>query len=175
MNKIENEYEQLLKDIDRLEDYIEYHEKYKSVMNYIKLIKKRNEFLKYKPKLYEKMKIEQYSSCNHIFVDVEKNKNETYKGCIKCGLDTSVKRRLYEVEYFDMLSKDDQIMYKFIKNNNNLNGLNIDVNCTLEFGNEIFKKIISKRAFASDEEIVKLFFDEINNLRNSTKTKKNKK
>ena len=120
------------------------------------------------------MKIEEYSSCNHIWVntlqsyDSFEGRSCDYYGCVKCGLDKRVFYLKEKRHYLDLLTLDERIMYNFMLNNSSCySGINTNLLCHLDLAKAIYAKIKESKPDIDDETAVHYFKIALNGIRNN--------
>ena len=124
-------------------------------------------------KLYKQVKVEEYSSCNHIWVsalqdyDGFEGRSLNYYGCIKCGLDGRV---LLMKRYPRLihLTSDQKIMYDFMIGGNVYNkGINTNMLCNLNLAKAIYSRIKEVHPDIDDETVVKYLKVALYNIRDN--------
>ena len=117
MSENQKNYEELVKEKKRVIEKIQELESNDMVAKYLELIKSNEKLSKEERILYEAVKEEEYSSCEHIilrFNDHYDGYEKTYnKGCIKCGLNDTVLAEQYSSNMY----WKDKIMYNYIIRN----------------------------------------------------------
>ena len=170
MNVIKKEYEKIILERKDILDRIRALAEDEKVKEYFSLCKQSEELASQQIDLYKKIKIEDYSLCNHVWVttgmeyDRWEERREVYCGCIKCGLDQSVFIKLDNAGYKN-LSYKDQVMCDFLKGRCNLNGINTELCCDLDLANAIYLKIKEKHPNIDDETAVKYLNVALNDMR----------
>ena len=115
MGNLKAKYDQI---ISERKDKIEKNnilEKDEKVKQYLLLCKQNKKLANEQADLYKQMKIEEYSSCNHIWVntlqsyDSFEGRSCDYYGCVKCGLDKRVFYLKEKRHYLDLLTLDERI------------------------------------------------------------------
>ena len=102
MNILKEQYEDVVKRREKLMEEISELSNDETVKKYFKLCQKNNVLISRENELYEQIKNEEYSHCNHIWVrllkdyDSYEGRTDIYCGCMKCGLDEKV---IYKMEY----------------------------------------------------------------------------
>lgn len=170
--EIKKEYDKVSNKLEEINSEIKRLEKYKTVIKYIQMNKETRKLLTKKSELYKDLKYEEYDSCNHLLVytKIENDywEGRTYKhcGCIKCGLDCSIKD-----ENINYMTFDEKINYKYLMNHY-LNGKLIDVSCNIYLAHSIYEKIKEQNPDIDDETIIKYFKIELENIEKNRKTLK---
>jgi hypothetical protein len=117
--------------------------------------------------LYQELKKEEYSSCNHILVysviDYDRYEGRSYKrcGCIKCGLDGSVSSQSREYLPFSQ-----KIMYDYLRKNH-LRSKETNIACDLDLAHAIYSKVKEVHPDIDDDTAIGYFEIALNNIRNT--------
>ena len=145
----------------------------KQIKKYFKLCSENEELSKLQEKLYKQMKVEEYSSCNHIWVndfhdyDGWEGRSKDYCGCIKCGLDSKVFYLMDRHNNYKLLTLDQAIMYDFLRDENaHKNGIQTNIFCDLALAKAIYSRIKTAHPDIDDETAIKYFNVAINDIRN---------
>ena len=142
------------------------------VIQYNKLLSKKLDLDFKKKQIYEDLVFKRYDSCKHILVyskiDYDYIEGRSYKscGCIKCGLDNSIKE-----EKYNWLNYNEKLMYNYLRKNY-LSGINTEIACDLDLANSIYEKIKERNPDIDDETLIKYFRIELENIEKSKKTLK---
>lgn len=136
------------------------------VIKYKKLINQNRKLKEEEDKIYKAMKLDEYEKCDHILVITESTTqkspkgdfNYSYCGCIKCKLDEKITKYLpSEVEE---LPNDKKIQYEYLhKHQFHINGIETNIPCGVDLGNELYKEII-KYNHDLDNETIAIYFIE---------------
>lgn len=96
MNTFKEQYDKIVSDRVTIVAQINELKKSEVLKRYFDLCSQNDQLLSQQKELYKQMKVEEYSSCNHIWVntlhdyDSHEGRSYNYHGCIKCGLDQRV-------------------------------------------------------------------------------------
>lgn len=96
MENLKTKYDQIVLKREELIEQINVLAENESVKKYFELRSQNDELANQQKELYKQIKVEEYSSCNHIWVNTLHNydswegRSYNYCGCIKCGLDKRV-------------------------------------------------------------------------------------
>ena len=167
--KIKKEYDKVSNKLEEINSEIKRLEKYKTVIKYIQMNKEARNLLNKKSELYKDLKYEEYDSCDHLLVytKIEHDywEGRTYKhcGCIKCGLDNSVKD-----ENYSWLTNDEKIKYNYLKNHY-LNGKLIERECNIYLACSIYNKIKESNPEITDDKLVEYFKIELDSKKEEKK------
>ena len=109
MDNIEYEYKSILKEENKLKNIENELIKNDIVAKYINLKNKEKSLSNRKYEIYKKMKFNEYSLCDHIFIIIYKthDNKHNYYGCIKCKLNNLV-------SILSTSKLDDEIMKEFL-------------------------------------------------------------
>ena len=113
--------------------------------------------------LYQQIKVEEYSSCHHIWVktfqdcDSYEGRRYSYYGCVKCGLDEMVIHLMERFNDLDFLELDQKLMYNFIRANDYYHdqGIYTSLFCNLDLAKAIYKKIKETHPDIDDDTAIK--------------------
>ena len=168
---------ELEKELERLKDQrrgiikeMQSLEKSEIIKRYFELKKLNEEMCRDEKKLYQKVKEEQFDSCNHILVysDISYDEYDGHtcrrKGCIKCGLDESVLDR-----DIDCLSDTQKIMRSYLKDLwfGIEDGIKTEISCDLNLAAAIYSRIKEANPLIDDELAVKYFKVALDDIRNN--------
>lgn len=148
-------------------------EENEAVKEYLDLCKQSDQLLREQKQLYTQVKVEEYSSCNHIWVntlheyDSCEGRSYNYYGCIKCGLDRRVLHLMENYHDQDWLTKEQRIMYNFLTNNQSNFGIKTNLLCDLDLAKAIYVKIKEAHPNIDDETIVKYLKVALHNIRDT--------
>lgn len=148
-------------------------EENEAVKEYLDLCKQSDQLLREQKQLYTQVKVEEYSSCNHIWVntlheyDSWEGRSYNYCGCIKCGLDRRVLHLMENYHDQDWLTKEQRIMYNFLTNNQSDFGIKTNLLCDLDLAKAIYSKIKEAHPNIDDETIVKYLKVALHNIRDT--------
>ena len=137
------------------------------VKRYIELQSKNKTLYNEQIALYQELKKEEYSSCNHILVyseiDYDRYEGRSHKscGCIKCGLDGSVSNQSREYLPFSQ-----KIMYDYLRKNY-LRGKETNITCDLDLAHAIYSKVKEVHPDIDDDTAIGYFEIALNNIRNT--------
>lgn len=177
MENLKAKYDKILSQRKNLTEQINILANDENVRKYLELNKQKEELAKEQKKLYRKVKYEDYSSCNHIWVttlsdyDSSEGRSYYYHGCIKCGLDKSL-LRLSETfcggycNGIDMLTPSQRIMYDFMSTHSCGYGIYTNLLCDLDLAKAIYAKIKAAHPNVDDETAIKYLKVAIHNIKN---------
>lgn len=173
MGNLKAKYDQIISERKDKIEKINILEKDEKVKQYLLLCKQNKKLANEQADLYKQMKIEEYSSCNHIWVntlhsyDSFEGRSYDYCGCVKCGLDRRVfylKERYHNNAWLNL---DEKIMYDFMLNNpSRYSGINTNLLCHLDLGKAIYTKIKENNPGIDDETAVHYLKNAFNHIRN---------
>lgn len=172
-DKIVLERKELITQINELEDDAK-------IKTYFRLCSQNNQLAEQQKELYKQVKVEEYSSCNHIWVttlhdyDSFEGRSYNYCGCVKCGLDQRVFHSMENCHKLDYLTLDQQIMYNFMHGGYYKSGIDTKVLCDLDLAKAIYAKIKEAHPDIDDEMARKYFEIALDNIRNIKVTDKRK-
>ena len=154
--QIEKEREDILKEINELKKN-EVIKRFYELQN--KNIKLANEQII----LYKKLKVKEYDSCNHIWVNTlhdyfsYEGRSDDYYGCIKCGLDQRVFEIVSRLGSIDYLTLEQQIMYDYMYGHYvTYKGINTHLECDLDLARNFYTKLKEENKDIDDEQVVDL-------------------
>ena len=107
--------------------------------------------------LYKQMMFEEYDNCDHVLIytteDTEKRSGRIYKycGCIKCGLDESIK-----IPKDTKLKLTQQTQLDYLRTHD-LKGTQIEIDCDIDTACEICKGILKENKNIDDKALISLF------------------
>lgn len=163
-DKIVTERKELIEQINALADD-------KTVKKYFELRSQNDKLSNQQRDLYKQIKIEEYSSCNHIWVDTLhdydswEGRSYNYCGCIKCGLDKRVLMESYHNSAW--LTLDQRIMYDILRNHSYRAGIDTNLLCDLDLAKAIYSKIEEVHHDIDDETAIKYFKVALHNIRDT--------
>ena len=172
MENIKNKYLNCLKERKAVLKQMKILEANEIVKRYIELNKQNNELKTKEEKLYEQAKIEEYTTCRHIWVMTQtRNSLEGRKdrdwGCVKCGLDTWLANEGHNIW------PEAKLMYDTMKKYRCNGGNYLQVKCDLDIATEEYTKIKNVSPNLSDNELSEILEDVLINLeRDKNKQKK---
>ena len=158
--ELENQREKTIEELNQLEED-------DRVKRYVELQSKNETLYNKQIALYQELKKEEYSSCNHILVyseiDCDRYEGRSYKrcGCIKCGLDGSVSSQSREYLPFSQ-----KIMYDYLRKNH-LRGKETNIACDLDLAHAIYSKVKEVHPDIDDDTAIGYFEIALNNIRNT--------
>ena len=151
---IKQEYYNLLAEKDQVLKEIKTLENDKTVKKYFRLKAKVERLNAKRERVYKQMKIEEYDTCNHLFVG---NNGNSY--CLNCGLDTSVLDS--DGKFFDV---DYKIMYDYLWSKDV--DTSDEIECDIDLAKAIYKKIKENNPGIDDVLLMKYFENALNDIRN---------
>ena len=172
MDSIRCEYEKIVEERKKVLNEIDTLKENDIVKKYFELCKRNSNLSRTEDELYSQIKTDDYTCCNHIWVNVLKDYDdyeghtEVYWGCMKCGLDEKV---IYLMEYnynYKSLDRDQKIMYNYIQDNYYNRGIHSKKFCNLDLAMSIYRKIKEKHPNIDDKTALKYFEIALDNIRN---------
>lgn len=169
MGTFKNQYDKIVAERTEIIEQIKTLKEDETVKKYLELCGQNELLFQEQCTLYEEIKNEEYSSCNHIWVysliDYDSYEGRTYRycGCIKCGLDQKVLES--DSRYLDLLPLEQQIMYNFMRNHSYNNGINTNVLCDMDLAKAIYSKIKNAHPNIDDNTARKYFEIALDNIR----------
>lgn len=171
MNNLKSEYDRLVSEKEKIIEQIDALKDTDIVKKYLELCSKSYELENRQKALYKQMKREQYSSCNHIWINTLHNydkwegRSHDYHGCIKCGLDQRVfhLRQLYSD--LDLFTLEQRVMYDFMKECLYYSGIDTKILCDLDLAKAVYSKIKEVHPNIDDETALKYFVVALNDIR----------
>ncbi len=168
MVNLKEQYEQIVKEREKTLNALKELENNEVLKRYLEL-RKQNENLAIKQlNIYKKLKVEEYDSCNHIWVNVLhdydscEGRSDNYYGCIKCGLDQRVFEITSRLRSIDYLTLEQQIMYDYMYGRYvTYKGINTHISCDLDIAREIYSRIKESHDNIDDKSVVELFETEL--------------
>lgn len=173
MDNLKEQYNQIILNRKGIIVRINELEENEAVKEYLDLCKQSDQLLREQKQLYTQVKVEEYSSCNHIWVntlheyDSCEGRSYNYYGCIKCGLDRRVLHLMENYHDQDWLTKEQRIMYNFLTNNQSDFGIKTNLLCDLDLAKAIYSKIKQAHPNIDDETIVKYLKVALHNIRDT--------
>lgn len=174
MENLKTKYDQIVSERKGLIEQINVLAEDETVKKYLQLRSQNDKLANQQKDLYEQIKVEEYSSCNHIWVntlhdyDRWEGRSYNYCGCIKCGLD----RRVFHLmegyhSSLDWLTLDQRIMYDFMAGRHTTygTGINTHILCDLDLAKAIYSKIKEVHPDMDDETAIKYFRAALHNIR----------
>ena len=144
-----------------------------TVKEYFALRKQNDKLASQQMDLYKQIKVGEYSSCNHIWVntlhdyDSWEGRSYNYHGCVKCGLDRRVFHLMEILHSPDWLILDQRIMYDYMKNHSYKSGIDTNLLCDLDLAKAIYAKIKEVHPDIDDETAVKYLKVALHNIRDT--------
>ena len=167
MSDLKRKYEELKNQREKTIEELNQLREDDRVKRYIELQSKNETLYNEQIALYQELKKEEYSSCNHILVyseiDYDRYEERSYKrcGCIKCGLDGSVSSQSREYLPFSQ-----KIMYDYLRKNH-LRGKETNIACDLDLAHAIYSKVKEVHPDIDDDTAIGYFEIALNNIRNT--------
>lgn len=169
------------KELERAKKEIENYERKLEEENHVPiyktLIELKNLLMEKEMLLKDLAQREEYENCKHIFV-CSSILHEYYEGittkeygCIKCGLDTSIRKEYYNRN----LTEEETIMYEYLKQNSRLTGIYTKNDCNLALARSIYVKIKEAHPKIKDKMALKYFEIALADIRNIEVGEKRKK
>ena len=181
MEDLKKEYEKILLERKSILDKINILAENESVKKYFSLCKQNNKLANQEMDLYKRIKVKEYSSCNHMWItilhdyDRAEGRSYNYYGCVKCGLNERPKYLMGWYSNPDELKPDDKIMYDYLQNHGSLNGNIVKLFCDLNLANSIYSKIKNAHPNIDDETAIKFLKVALHNIRDINVSDERKK
>ena len=169
MDNIEYEYKSILKEENKLKNIENELIKNDMVAKYINLKNKEKSLSNRKYEIYKKMKFNEYSLCDHIFIPIYKthDNKHNYYGCIKCKLNNLV-------SILSTSKLDDEIMKEFLKEIDYMSYINffkyIDIYSPIDLAHSIYNEL--KVLSLNNYEFNNIFKEKVNDKLLKKKIKK---
>lgn len=173
MEDLKEKYDQIVSQRKGIIDEINVLAEDETVKKYFELRKQNDELAIQQKDLYKQIKIGEYSSCHHIWVntlhdyDSWEGRSYNYHGCVKCGLDKRVFHLMESYHSPDWLTLDQRIMYDFMRNHSSGSGINSNLLCDLDLAKAIYTKIKEVHPDIDDETAVKYLKVALHNIRDT--------
>ena len=171
MENLKEKYNHIVSERQTIIDQINVLAENETVKEYFALREQNDKLASQQKDLYKQIKVEEYSSCNHIWVntlhdyDSWEGRSYNYHGCVKCGLDKRVFHLMERFHSLDWLTLDQQIMYDFVENHHSSSGINSNLLCDLDLAKAIYAKIKKVHPDIDDETAVKYLKVALHNIR----------
>ena len=171
MEDLKEQYNHIVSERQTIIDQINVLAENETVKEYFALREQNEKLASQQKDLYKQIKVEEYSSCNHIWVntlhdyDSWEGRSYNYHGCVKCGLDKRVFHLMERFHSLDWLTLDQRIMYDFVKNHHSSSGINSNLLCDLDLAKAIYAKIKKVHPDIDDETAVKYLKVALHNIR----------
>lgn len=175
------EYERIINLSDKIQTQIARLENTDLIKQYLELLHQNQKLLQKQKELYKKVKTEEYSSCDHLWIETITDYNFLktpfhYCSCVKCGLDQGV---VYLINHGKPLSFEQTIMYNFLKKHNlyNPNQINSNIKCDFSLAIVLYKKIEENHPDIDNitmQKYMQTALDSIRQNENDTKGKENR-
>ena len=171
MEDLKEQYNHIVSERQTIIDQINVLAENETVKEYFALREQNEKLASQQKDLYKQIKVEEYSSCNHIWVntlhdyDSWEGRSYNYHGCVKCGLDKRVFHLMERFHSLDWLTLDQRIMYDFVKNHHSSSGINSNLLCDLDLAKAIYAKIKEVHPDIDDETAVKYLKVALHNIR----------
>ncbi len=143
------------------------------VKQYFNLRRQNDDLIRKQNVLYKQIKVGEYSSCNHIWVntlhdyDSCEGRSYDYHGCIKCGLDRRVFYLMQSYHNPDLLTFDQRIMYDFFREKSYRAGTDTGLLCDLDLAKAIYAKIKETHPDIDDETAIRYFNVALHSIRDT--------
>ena len=175
------EYERIINLSNEIQTQIARLENTDLIKQYLELLHQNQKLLQKQKELYKKVKTEEYSSCDHLWIETITDYNFLktpfhYCSCVKCGLDQGV---VYLINHGKPLSFEQTIMYNFLKKHNldNPNQINSNIKCDFSLAIVLYKKIEENHPDIDNitmQKYIQTALDSIRQNENDTKGKENR-
>lgn len=171
MTTLKERYEEIVSERKKLIAKINELANDDKVKKYFELCRQNDSLATQQKDLYKRIRIEEYSYCNHIWVttlhdyDSIEGRSYNYCGCMKCGLDQRVFHLMENCHKLDYLTLEQQIMYNFMYGSSYKSGIDTKVLCDLDLAKAIYAKIKEVYPDIDDEMARKYFEIALDNIR----------
>ena len=175
------EYERIINLSNEIQTQIARLENTDLIKQYLELLHQNQKLLQKQKELYKKIKTEEYSSCDHLWIETITDYNFLktpfhYCSCVKCGLDQGV---VYLINHGKPLSFEQTIMYNFLKKHNldNPNQINSNIKCNFSLVIALYKKIEENHPNIDNitmQKYIQTALDSIRQNENDTQEKENR-
>lgn len=173
MDNLKEQYDQIVSERKGIIEQINVLAENETVKKYFSLREQNDKLSKQQNDLYTQIKVGEYSSCNHIWVntlheyDSWEGRSYNYCGCVKCGLDRRVFHLMESYHSPEWLTLDQRIMYDFMMNHSSSRGINSNLLCDLDLAKAIYAKIKEVHPDIDDETAVKYLKVALHNIRDT--------
>lgn len=173
MENLKDKYNQVVSERKDIIDKINVLSENETVKEYFSLRQQNDELAREQNNLYKQIKVGEYSSCNHIWVntlhdyDSWEGRSYNYHGCVKCGLDKRVFHLMESYHSPDWLTLDQRIMYDFMRNRSYGSGIDTNLLCDLDLARAVYAKIKEVHPDIDDETAVKYLKVALHNIRDT--------
>lgn len=173
MENLKDKYNQVVSERKDIIDKINVLAENETVKEYFSLRQQNDELAREQNNLYKQIKVGEYSSCNHIWVntlhdyDSWEGRSYNYHGCVKCGLDKRVFHLMESYHSPDWLTLDQRIMYDFMRNHSYGSGIDTNLLCDLDLARAVYAKIKEVHPDIDDETAVKYLKVALHNIRDT--------
>ena len=175
------EYERIINLSNEIQTQIARLENTDLIKQYLELLHQNQTLLQKQKELYKKIKTEEYSSCDHLWIETITDYNFLktpfhYCSCVKCGLDQGV---VYSINHGKPLSFEQTIMYNFLKKHHidNPNQINSNIKCDFSLAIVLYKKIEENHPDIDNitmQKYIQTALDSIRQNENDTQEKENR-
>lgn len=173
VDSLKEQYDQIVLEREGIIEQINVLAENEIVKKYFSLREQNNKLSEQQKDLYTRIKVGEYSSCNHIWVntlceyDGWEGRSYNYCGCVKCGLDRRVFHLMERYHSLEWLTLDQRIMYYFMKNHSSNFGIDSNLLCDLDLAKAIYAKIKKVHPDIDDETAVKYLKVALHNIRDT--------
>ncbi len=173
MEDLKEQYNHIVSERQTIIDQINVLAENETVKEYFALREQNDKLASQQKDLYKQIKVGEYSSCNHIWVntlhdyDSWEGRSYNYHGCVKCGLDKRVFHLMERFHSPDWLTLDQRIMYDYMKNHSYKSGIDTNLLCNLDLAKAIYAKIKEVHPDIDDETAVKYLKVALHNIRDT--------
>ena len=165
MKDTKQQYAEVAKERTKVNNKIYALKKDENVQKYIELIHRSDILFSKQYYLSQKMQLEKYKDCDHLFIYTEVigtgNNQHRNCGCVKCGLNTNVLNKEQH-----NLSFTEQLMREYLLNNQLDNYNMSDVLCDFSLAKSIYFKIKENHPEITNEKAIKYLEIALDNIRN---------
>ena len=185
METIQEQYNAVAEKMKAVQEQITELAASEQVKKYFELQKQKDSLKAQEKSLYQKLKINRYESCQHLWIKTVLRENSydgdhTFYGCIKCGLDQSVLNVRIDgprdqINWLLKLERDNDIMYDFILTHPDyFHGTVTDSYGDLELSKAIYSRIKETHPNIDDDTAVRYLEWSLDNIEKHKVSKERK-
>lgn len=173
MENLKEKYNQIVSERKDIINQINVLAENEIVKEYFALHQQNDKLASEQNDLYEQIKVGEYSSCYHIWVntlhdrDRWEGRSYNYHGCVKCGLDKRVFDLMERFHDPSWLTLEQRVMYDFMRNHHSDYGIDSNLLCDLDLAKAIYAKIKEVYPDIDDECAVKYLKVALHNIRDT--------
>ena len=173
MDNLKEQYDQIESERKGIIEQINALAENETVKKYFSLCEQNDKLSKQQKDLYKQIKVREYSSCKHIWVntlheyDGWEGRSYNYFGCVKCGLDRRVFHLIENSQSLEELTLDQRIMYDFMMNHSSNRGIDSKLLCDLDLAKAIYAKIKEVHPDIDDKTAIRYLKVALHNIRDT--------